>query len=184
VLAAVAALAAAAAPGAVADGLARAVVTHVFDGDTLEVRLEGGPRRVRLIGVDTPETRDNDKLARDVRRTGRSREALLALGRTAAAFTRDVALGREVRLEHDVERRDRYGRLLAYVWLPDGRLLNAELLRAGHAVLMTIPPNVRHVDLFRRLQSEARAAGRGFWRAPAPPRSSAPRARRGRDAAA
>jgi micrococcal nuclease len=161
----------------------RGIVTRVLDGDTLDVKLDGGARRVRLIGVDTPETRENTKLARDVRRTGRSREALLELGRTAAAFTRDAVLGREVRLELDVERRDRYGRVLAYVWLSDGRLLNAELLREGHAMLMTVPPNVRHVDLFRRLQTEAREARRGMWRR-SPSLSSTRRGGRARDCAA
>jgi micrococcal nuclease len=151
--------------GGVPEGLDHAVVTRVLDGDTLEVELHGAARRVRLIGVDTPETRDNDKLGRDVRRSGRSRAALLELGHTATEFTKDLALRREIRLELDVERRDRYGRLLAYVWLPDGRLLNAELLRAGHATLMTVPPNVRHVAWFRRLQTEARAGRRGMWAA-------------------
>jgi micrococcal nuclease len=166
-LVALAALAATAGRAAVPMGLERGVVTRVLDGDTLEVALHGGPRRVRLIGVDTPETRENEKLARDVRRSGRSRAALLDLGHAAAAFTKGLALRREVRLELDVERRDRYGRLLAYVWLPDGRLLNAELLRAGHAALMTVPPNVRHVAWFRRLQTEARAGRRGMWAATA-----------------
>ena len=71
--------------------------------------------------------------------------------------------GKEVRLEYDVQRRDRYRRLLAYVYLEDGTFVNAELLRQGYAQLLTIPPDVKYVDLFVRLQKEAREAGRGLW---------------------
>ena len=73
--------------------------------------------------------------------------------------------GRRVRLELDVEERDRYGRLLAYVYLarPPRLFVNAELVRQGYATVATFPPNVRHVDTFVRLQREAREAGRGLW---------------------
>src|SRR5581483_8273039 len=123
-----------------ADGLLRATVTHVVDGDTVDVTLRGRRERVRLIGVDAPELHDVPKLHRDAARTRRSATAIQALGRDAARFTTAGLLGKTVGLELDVERRDRYGRLLAYVWLPDGTLFNAELLRTGHAQLMTIPP--------------------------------------------
>jgi micrococcal nuclease len=153
-----AALAVARAP----EGLATATVVRVVDGDTVDVLLAGGRTRVRLIGVDAPEVRDGAKLDRDALRSGRSRAAIRALGRDASDFTRRRLLGRRVGLEFDVERRDRYGRLLAYVWL-DGALFNAELVRTGKAQVMTVPPNLRHQALLRRLQREARAAGRGFW---------------------
>jgi micrococcal nuclease len=71
--------------------------------------------------------------------------------------------GKRVRLELDVRTRDRYGRLLAYVWVDDV-MVNAELLRLGYAQVMTVPPNVRHQELFVKLQREARDAGRGLWR--------------------
>jgi len=76
---------------------------------------------------------------------------------------RKLVEGRKVRLEFDVERRDRYGRLLAYVFLEDGRFVNAELLKEGYAQLLTIPPNVKYVDLFVGLQRQAREAKRGLW---------------------
>jgi micrococcal nuclease len=93
----------------------------------------------------------------------RERDTILALGRASTTFTRERLLGRQVALELDVETRDRFGRLLAYVWLPDGTLFNATLLEAGQARLLTIPPNVRYVDRFRPLERAAREARRGLW---------------------
>jgi len=118
--------------------------------------------RVRLIGIDSPEAHESPKLDRQVA-SGRNREAILALGRTATAFTRERLAGRRIELEFDVETRDRFGRLLAYVWLADGTLFNATLLEAGQARLLTIPPNVRYVERFRPLERQAREAHRGLW---------------------
>jgi micrococcal nuclease len=144
------------------------VVRKVVDGDTIEVEREGGSlERVRLIGIDAPEAHDSPKLDRLVAR-GQDRDAILALGRQATAFARERLLGRRVELELDVERRDRFGRLLAYVWLPDGSMVNATLLEAGQARLLTIPPNVRYVDRFVPLERAAREARRGLWAEPAP----------------
>ena len=153
--------------------LPRGRVVHVVDGDTVDVRL--GPRveRVRLIGIDAPEAHDSAKLDRDARRSHRSKAAIEAMGRRATEFTARRLGDQTVELEFDVERRDRYGRLLAYLWLPDGRLFNAEILREGYAHVLTIPPNVRYASHFRALQREARATGRGLWSA-----SVARRARR------
>ncbi len=123
-----------------------ATVVRVVDGDTLDVRIDGRTERVRLIGVDTPEVYGQAE----------------AYGAEASAFTKRRLDGREVRLELDVEERDKYGRLLAYVWVGD-ELFNATLLREGYAQLMTVPPNVKYVDQFVALQREAREAGRGLW---------------------
>ena len=85
-------------------------------------------------------------------------------GPEASDFTRSLLPpGTQVRLEFDVQERERYGRLLAYVYLPDGRMVNAETLRAGMGPLLTMPPNVKYVNLFVRLQREAREAGRWLW---------------------
>ena len=138
-----------------------ATVRKVFDGDTIEVARGSRVDRVRLIGVDAPEAHDSPKLDRQIA-SGRDRDAILALGRTATAFTRERLAGRRIELELDVETRDRFGRLLAYVWL-DGTLFNATLLEAGQARLLTIPPNVRYVDRFRPLERAAREARRGLW---------------------
>src|SRR5881394_4096428 len=80
------------------------------------------------------------------------------LGRLATDFTRQHLLGRTVSLELDAEQRDRYGRLLAYVWLDERTLFNAEIVRAGYATAYTVAPNVRYATWFRALEREARAA--------------------------
>lgn len=135
------------------------VVTNVVDGDTLVVKVEGESRRVRLIGVDTPET-------------VHPRKPVQYYGREASAFTKQALSGRRVWLEYDVAPLDRYQRHLAYVWV--GRpardedavrrgMFNARLLLEGYGRVMTIQPNSRYADLFARLQAEARKAGRGLW---------------------
>ena len=145
-------ISAAAPAGAVArsDGLGTKV-TDVVDGDT--VRIDGGTL-VRLIGIDTPEVsgpyRDEECFGREASR------------RTTALIPR----GTKVRLVFDVEHRDRYDRLLAYVHrVSDGLFVNASLVRDGYAGALTVPPNVRYADRFRRLQREAREQQRGLWRA-------------------
>ena len=120
-------------------------VDRVVDGDTLAV----GSERVRLIGIDTPETV----------RPGTPGECF---GRAASAATQRLVEGRRVRLELDVERRDRYGRLLAYVH-HGGRMVNATLVRQGYATPYTVPPNVRYAERFAALARRARREGRGLW---------------------
>ncbi len=137
------------------------LVTRVVDGDTL--RLETG-ERVRLIGIDTPEMHESAKLERDTRRSRQDKRTIQALGREAYLFTKNLVEGRCVRLEFDVERQDKYGRLLAYVYLPDETFVNAEIVKQGYAGLLTIPPNVKYSDLFRKLYQEARENNRGLWR--------------------
>ncbi len=125
----------------------RGVVERVVDGDTF-VLLSG--ERVRLIGVDTPETVHPTRGEQPY-------------GRQASDFAKQLLEGQRVRLEYDVQPTDRYGRLLAYVYLDDGRFVNAELVRLGYAQVSTYPPNVRHVETFVELQRKARAEGRGLW---------------------
>jgi micrococcal nuclease len=132
-------------------------VIKVVDGDTFYVRLDGREKKVWLIGVDTPE----------------STMKVEPYGREAAAYTKKSLSDRTVYLDLDVGERDRYGRLLAYVWLlppPDhseavirARMFNAELLLEGYAQVMTVPPNVKYADTFKKFQAEAWEAGRGLW---------------------
>jgi micrococcal nuclease len=117
-------------------------VGRVSDGDTF--RCTDG-RRVRLIGVDSPESRQQPYGAE-------ARKALLGL----------LPAGATVRLESDVVPTDRYGRVLAYVWA-GAILVNEAMVRDGWAVLYTVPPNVKYVERFTRAQSEARARGTGLW---------------------
>jgi micrococcal nuclease len=128
-------------------------VERIVDGDTIKVRLGGRRETVRYIGVDTPETR-------------KPGSPVECYGRAASAQNARLVEGRRVTLEWDVERRDRYGRLLAYVRRSDDDVfVNARMVQGGYATTATFPPNVRHERTFRRLQREAREAGRGLWRA-------------------
>lgn len=138
-------------------------VARVVDGDTL--KLAGG-ERVRLIGIDTPEVHYSEKLARDARRSGRDIAAIQELGRKASDFTKKLCEGKNVRLEYDAVKRDRYGRLLAYVYLEDGTFVNAKIIEEGYAQVYTIPPNVRYAERFLQLQREAREKRKGLWALP------------------
>lgn len=138
------------------------LVRRVVDGDTLE--LENG-ERVRLIGIDTPELHESDKLYRDAERTKQDKEAIKKLGQRAYEFTRNLVEGKRVSLEFDAERHDKYKRLLAYVYLRDKErtFVNAEIIKQGYASLLSIPPNVEYEGLFRQLYQEARENRRGLW---------------------
>ncbi len=141
------------------------LVTKVIDGDTLEI---AGGERVRLIGIDCPEMYESDKLYRDSQRTGQDKRTIQEMGREAYQFTRKLAEGRNARLGFDVERKDKYGRLLAYVYVKGVTFdrdifLNREIVKHGYAQAFTIPPNVRYADLFEKLYQEARENKRGLY---------------------
>ncbi len=136
------------------------LVKRVVDGDTIQ--LENG-ERLRLIGIDTPEMHESNKLYRDSRKSNQDIETIKKLGRMSYEFTKRLIEGRRVRLEFDVEKHDKYGRLLAYVYLKDGLFVNAEIVKQGFASLMTIPPNVKYADLFKALYQQARENNRGLW---------------------
>ena len=125
-------------------------VVRVVDGDTIHVRVGTRVEKVRYIGVNAPEVHHPTK-------------GVEPGGREAAAVNRRLVQDQAVRLELDVQERDRYGRLLAYVWI-GGVMINAELVRLGYAQVMTVPPNVRYQEMFLKLQREAHQAGRGLWR--------------------
>jgi micrococcal nuclease len=139
------------------------VVERHTDGDTLWVEDDV---KVRLIGIDTPETHN-------------PQEAVGCFATEAAAFLADLLpLGTEVRLVYDVERLDRYDRTLAYIYRNrDGLFVNAELVRQGYALAYTVPPNVAHADEFVTLQASAREADRGLWSACGAPTRPSPAGR-------
>ncbi|MBU3933118.1 MAG: thermonuclease family protein [Candidatus Omnitrophica bacterium] len=136
------------------------LVTRAVDGDTLVLENK---ERVRLIGIDTPEMHESNKLNRDAQRSGQDVETIKQLGRQSYAFTKKLVEGKRVRLEFDVERFDKYKRILAYVYLEDGTFVNARIVQEGYASLMTYPPNVKYADLFLKLYQEARQNQRGLW---------------------
>jgi micrococcal nuclease len=126
-------------------------VVRVVDGDTIKVRIAGRTETIRLIGVDTPETVD-------------PRKPVQYFGEEASEFTKELALGEQVWLEPDPQctNRDKYHRLLRYVYLPDGTLLNAEIIAQGYGFAYTKYPFSRMKE-FRRLERLARREGRGLW---------------------
>lgn len=136
------------------EGTGDAEVVRVVDGDTLVVRIDGAEERVRLLGIDTPESVD-------------PRSPVECFGKEAAAHTASLLPpGTPVRLVRDVEARDRYDRLLAYVYrADDGSFVNLRLVEDGYAVVLTYPPNVAHADEFVAAAGDARVAGRGLWAA-------------------
>lgn len=140
------------------------LVKRVIDGDTL--LLENG-ERVRLIGIDTPEMHESAKLSRDARKSGKDIKAIQELGKLAYEFTKKLVENKRVRLEFDVQRYDKYGRLLAYVFLKeDNTFVNAKIIEEGYASLLTIPPNLKYVELFRQLYRKAFEEKRGLWQLP------------------
>jgi micrococcal nuclease len=123
-------------------------VVSVVDGDTIDVNIEGQEERIRLIGVGAPEVYGGEE----------------CFGRAASDFTKSVVQpGTPVTLEKDVSERDRYGRLLRYGYLLDGRMFNEVLVAEGYAQVATFPPDVKHTDRFLEAQRRAREAGSGLW---------------------
>ncbi|TFE03380.1 thermonuclease family protein [Jeotgalibacillus sp. R-1-5s-1] len=124
-------------------------VTYVVDGDTLDVQFDdGSEERIRLLLIDTPETKHPSL-------------GVQPYGPEASEFTSRLE-GERVELELDVSERDRYGRLLAYVWHND-EMFNEKLLEQGLARIAVYPPNTRYVDEFRAIEEKARSEGVGIW---------------------
>jgi len=144
-------------------GLEERRVVRVVDGDTFDAGRGAAAARVRLIGVDAPESSPNEKAFRDASRTGTDIATIVAMGKEAAAFAKRHLAGRIVGLEYDVQRYDRYGRTLAYVWAGP-EMFNVVIVREGYARVYTVPPNVRYAHLFVACEREAREARRGLWR--------------------
>jgi micrococcal nuclease len=142
-------------------GASNHYVSKAIDGDTL--RLSGG-EHIRLIGIDTPESRYNNKLVRDSKRSRRDIDSIIKMGKEASSFTRKLVEGKKVRLELDIEKHDKYGRLLAYVYLEDGTFVNLKIIEEGYAQVMTIAPNVKHAQTFLKSERQAREKGKGLWK--------------------
>ncbi len=124
-------------------------VERIVDGDTICVNYNGVSEKVRLIGVDTPET-VHPTIGEE------------AYGHEASDYTMARLSNQIIELELDVQERDQYGRLLAYIWI-GSELFNETLVREGYAQVSTYPPNIKYVDRFTAAQTAARDAGRGLW---------------------
>lgn len=129
-----------------------AVVVKVVDGDTLDLDLSGSTVRVRLLGIDTPETVDENR-------------PVQCFGHEASSYLAQLLpRGSTVRLERDVEARDRYGRLLAYLYrIDDGLFVNAALIEGGYATTLSIAPNTMRTRDFEVLRVQAQRDKRGLW---------------------
>ena len=133
-------------------------VVRVIDGDTVIIDLDGKETRVRLIGVDTPET-------------VHPRKPVEFYGKEASRFTTNLLKGESVYVEYDQQKQDKYGRTLAYLYrVPDGLFVNLEIVRQGYGHAYTQYP-FKYLELFRRHERAAREAGRGLWGERAPPAS-------------
>lgn len=132
----------------------RAFVTKVVDGDTIEVSLNGEENLVRLLGIDTPETLD-------------PRKPVQCFGKESSNKTKKLLDRKSVILEKDITEKDKYGRLLRFIFLPleNGQLLfvNDYLIREGFAKVLTIPPDLKYAQKFLEAQREAREGKRGLW---------------------
>lgn len=138
----------------------RAVVKRVIDGDTFE--LDDG-RRVRLLGIDTPEKFDNEKLRREVS-SEKDRFTIMKLGQISSNYVKELCEGKEVIMlpERNYETEDRYGRLLRYIYFPDGTHINAKIIEDGFGEVYERYP-VSKTDEFRKLQKQAMEEKRGLW---------------------
>ena len=128
----------------------QATVVEIVDGDTIKIDYHGKIEKLRMIGIDTPESVHPNK-KKNTRQ-----------GKTASNFTKQELLNKKIEVEFDVQKRDKYGRLLGYVYV-DGKMYNKTLLEEGYARLATYPPNVRYVDDFKEIQKQAQQNKKGFW---------------------
>ncbi len=141
-------------------GFVMGTVTRVVDGDTAEITVDGAKRRVRFLGVDTPETVHPNK-------------PVQFFGPEASAFTKESLTGKRVWLEYDKNPQDRYSRHLAYIWTAKPKsintdtirrdMFNAKMLLGGYAKVMIIKPNNRYAQQFKEFEAEARKSRRGLW---------------------
>ena len=139
-----------------------AQVIKGIDGDTIKVSLNGKEENIRFIGANAPELSHPDLHIQEQ-----------PYGKEAAKYTTNALIGKTVYLEFDVGQRDKYGRLLAYIWLDQpknnseteirSKMFNAQLLLEGYAQVMTVQPNVKYQSLFVNFEREARNNNRGFW---------------------
>ncbi|MDR2708932.1 MAG: thermonuclease family protein [Elusimicrobiota bacterium] len=127
----------------------QAIYVSVIDGDTIKVFFEGSTQTVRLLNVDTPESKNNAKARRDAKKSKEDVKQIVIEGKKARDYTAQLLNGRTyIELEFDIEKHDRYKRLLAYVWLDKDTMLNQKLLQENFAVPMVYAPNTKYSNIF------------------------------------
>ena len=128
------------------------LVTSVTDGDTFKINYNGEEKKVRLIGIDTPESVHPDSSKNS------------DYGKQASAYTKSLIENKVIKIEFDVSQTDKYGRLLVYAYLENGEMLNEKLVKEGYAQVATYAPNVKYAEKFEQLQKQARENKVGFWK--------------------
>ena len=142
----------------------KTTVTRIIDGDVIHIIYGGVEKRVRLIGIDAPESRIDRKALKDANMGEYDIEAIVEMGAKAKAYVNGlIKRGDFVTIEFDVKKKDRYGRLLCYVYLSNGKMLNEEIVKAGYANIKATPPNVEHKDRFLNAFKFAKETKRGLW---------------------
>ncbi len=142
----------------------KTTVTRIIDGDILQALYGEREKRIRLIGIDSPESRVNMKTKKEANMSEQDIKTIIEMGRKAKEFVDSlVKRGDLITIEFDVQERDRHGRLLCYVYLSNGKMLNEEIVKAGYANVLSIPPNVKYKDKFLRAYKQARNGKVGLW---------------------
>jgi len=142
-----------------------ATVIRVIDGDTLKIAINKKIESLRLIGIDAPESRKNKKAYRDISRMNKDLDTIIKMGKQSTEYVKTLLKpGDIIFVEFDIQLRDKYGRLLGYIYLDDGIMLNEEILKAGYATLTTIPPNVKYVSKFYQAYLYAKKNKKGLWK--------------------
>jgi len=142
----------------------KTIVTRIIDGDVIQIIYGGVEKRVRLIGIDAPESRIDRKVLKDADMSKHDIDAIVEMGAKAKAYVNSlIKRGVFITIEFDIKEKDRYGRLLCYVYLSNGKMLNEEIVRAGYANVKTIPPNVKYKDRFLNAFKYAEETERGLW---------------------
>ena len=143
----------------------KTTVTRIIDGDMIQALYEGVEKRIRLIGIDSPESRVNKKTMKDANMSEHDIKTIIEMGEKAKAYVNVlIKRGDFITIEFDVKKMDRYGRLLCYVYLSNGKMLNEEIIKAGYANVMPLQPNVKYKDRFLKTYQEAREDKRGLWK--------------------
>lgn len=143
---------------------AAVILNHVSDGDTLNVTYLGKRERIRLIGIDSPEAFDDEKAHRDSAKTGERINSILKKGARSKTYLENLLQSdQKLRVVFDQEKRDRYHRLLGYVYLPSGELLNVKIVRDGFAKPKAIGVNRKHQSEIEAAYDDAKRSKRGLW---------------------
>lgn len=143
----------------------KTTVTRIIDGDIIQALYGGVEKRIRLIGIDAPESRVNRKAKKYANMSEHDIKTIIEMGDKAKAYVNGlIKRGDFITIEFDVQEKDKYGRLLCYVYLSNGKMLNEEIVKAGYANVMTIPPNVKYKDRLLEAYQEAEEDKRGLWK--------------------